>query len=99
MSELLIALRQIPTQTFNHDQQTYSTPHIKDQYHNNDLRHPPRDHHDHPANANEEQYLEYVYYERRDKAREGLFADRPAPMVFSDNVQTGGTGYGTMGEH
>ncbi|KAM0198846.1 hypothetical protein ACHAPI_003867 [Fusarium lateritium] len=42
-------------------------------------------------------YLEYVYYDRREQAREGRLATGPAPGVYSDNVQTGGQGYGTIG--
>ncbi|KAM0435317.1 hypothetical protein ACHAPT_003411 [Fusarium lateritium] len=41
-------------------------------------------------------YVEYVYYDRREQAREGRFATGPAPGVYSDNVQTGGQGYGTI---
>jgi hypothetical protein len=41
-------------------------------------------------------YLEYVYYDRREQAREGRFAARRAAGVYSDRVQTGGHGYGTM---
>ncbi|KAI0874147.1 hypothetical protein GGS24DRAFT_353065 [Hypoxylon argillaceum] len=41
-------------------------------------------------------YLEYVYYDRREQAREGRLAARRAPGVYSDRVQTGGQGYGTV---
>jgi len=41
-------------------------------------------------------YVEYVYYRRKEEARDGVFDSRPAPGVYSDNVQTGGHGYGTM---
>ncbi|KAH9883380.1 hypothetical protein F4778DRAFT_767077 [Xylariomycetidae sp. FL2044] len=41
-------------------------------------------------------YLEYVYYDRREQAREGRFAAHRAPGVYSDRVQTGGQGYGTL---
>lgn len=41
-------------------------------------------------------YVEYIYYDRREQAREGRFATGPAPGVYSDNVQTGGGGYGTI---
>ncbi|GAB7351042.1 hypothetical protein MBLNU459_g1525t1 [Dothideomycetes sp. NU459] len=41
-------------------------------------------------------YLEYIYYNRRDQAAAGTFEDRRAPGVYSDNVQTGGRGYGTI---
>jgi uncharacterized membrane protein YqaE (UPF0057 family) len=42
-------------------------------------------------------YLEYVYYNRKEQASEGYYENRPAPGVYSSNVQTGGQGYGTMG--
>ncbi|KAI0879785.1 plasma membrane proteolipid 3 [Annulohypoxylon maeteangense] len=41
-------------------------------------------------------YIEYVYYDRREQAREGRVAARRAPGVYSDRVQTGGGGYGTI---
>lgn len=42
-------------------------------------------------------YLEYVYYDRRDKGRVGQLSTHPAPGVFSDNIQSGGIrGYGTL---
>ncbi|KAI1823134.1 putative stress response RCI peptide [Xylaria intraflava] len=41
-------------------------------------------------------YVEYVYYERREQARGGRLAVRRAPGVYSDRVQTGGQGYGTV---
>ena len=41
-------------------------------------------------------YVEYVYYRRKEEARDGVYDSRPAPGVYSDNVQTGGHGYGTM---
>ena len=41
-------------------------------------------------------YLEYVYYNRREQANVGVFDNSRAPGVYSDNVQTGGRGYGTM---
>ncbi|KAI0398269.1 putative stress response RCI peptide [Xylariaceae sp. FL0594] len=41
-------------------------------------------------------YIEYVYYDRREQAREGRLAMRRAPGVYSDRVQTGGQGYGTI---
>ncbi|KAI1391275.1 uncharacterized protein F4822DRAFT_396193 [Hypoxylon trugodes] len=41
-------------------------------------------------------YIEYVYYDRREEAREGRYAARRAPGVYSDRVQTGGRGYGTI---
>jgi len=43
-------------------------------------------------------YLEYVYYDRREQAREGRFAARKATGVYSDRVQTGGQGYGTIAQ-
>jgi uncharacterized membrane protein YqaE (UPF0057 family) len=42
-------------------------------------------------------YLEYVYYDRREQAREGRFTASRAPGVYSDRIQSGGRGYGTMG--
>ncbi|KAI1363543.1 hypothetical protein F5Y08DRAFT_237057 [Xylaria arbuscula] len=41
-------------------------------------------------------YIEYVYYDRREQVREGRLAARRAPGVYSDRVQTGGQGYGTI---
>ncbi|KAK5166490.1 uncharacterized protein LTR77_008033 [Saxophila tyrrhenica] len=41
-------------------------------------------------------YVEYIYYSRQEQAREGIYENRRAPGVFSDRVQTGGRGYGTM---
>ncbi|KAI1283688.1 putative stress response RCI peptide [Xylaria sp. FL0933] len=41
-------------------------------------------------------YIEYVYYDRREQVREGRLAARRAPGVYSDRVQAGGQGYGTM---
>lgn len=45
-------------------------------------------------------YLEYVYYDRKQQAREGHYPPRRAPGIYSDKVQTGGQGrrqgYGTM---
>ncbi|KAH0495209.1 hypothetical protein TgHK011_008774 [Trichoderma gracile] len=45
-------------------------------------------------------YIEYVYYDRRQQAREGHYPPRRAPGIYSDKVQTGGQGprpgYGTM---
>jgi hypothetical protein len=34
-------------------------------------------------------YIEYVYYDRREQARQG-FLSEPAPGVYSDHVQSGG---------
>lgn len=42
-------------------------------------------------------YCEYIYYNRKDQAAQGVFENRHAPGVYSDNVQTGGRGYGAMG--
>lgn len=44
-------------------------------------------------------YLLFVYYDRREQGREGRYAVRKAPGIYSSNVQTGGMGYGTMGHH
>lgn len=41
-------------------------------------------------------YLEFVYFDRRDKGLEGQVATGRAPGVYSENIQTGGTSYGTM---
>lgn len=41
-------------------------------------------------------YVEYVYYDRHEQAREGRLAAGRAPGVYSDRVQTGGQGYGTI---
>ncbi|OBT63501.1 hypothetical protein VE03_08104 [Pseudogymnoascus sp. 23342-1-I1] len=43
-------------------------------------------------------YLEYVYYERRERALEGQYAAHRAPGVYSERVQTGGgqQTYGTI---
>ncbi|PPJ54673.1 hypothetical protein CBER1_05986 [Cercospora berteroae] len=42
-------------------------------------------------------YVEYVYYSRKEQAEQGYYSDRPAPGVYSDNVQTGGVrSYGTI---
>lgn len=41
-------------------------------------------------------YLEYIYYDRREEARLGRLPARRAPGIYSDNVQTGGEGYGTI---
>jgi len=43
-------------------------------------------------------YIEYVYFDRREQAREGRLAARRAPAVYSERVQTGGQGYGTMAQ-
>lgn len=41
-------------------------------------------------------YLEYIYYDRREQAREGRFTASRAPGVYSERVQGGGQGYGTI---
>jgi len=42
-------------------------------------------------------YLEYVYFDRREKSRLGQLTAEAAPGVYSDNVNSGGTrGYGTI---
>ncbi|EPE05714.1 plasma membrane proteolipid 3 [Ophiostoma piceae UAMH 11346] len=44
-------------------------------------------------------YIEYVYYDRREQAREGRFTAASAPGIYSDRVQQGGGGYGTIAQH
>jgi hypothetical protein len=41
-------------------------------------------------------YIEYVYYDRREQAREGRFTASRAPGIYSERVQAGGNGYGTI---
>ena len=41
-------------------------------------------------------YLEYIYYDRREQSKNGLQPHSRAPGVYSDRVQTGGYGYGTI---
>jgi hypothetical protein len=41
-------------------------------------------------------YLEYIYYNRREQAQEGRFTASRAPGVYSERVQSGGQGYGTI---
>ncbi|EXJ76598.1 uncharacterized protein A1O5_01106 [Cladophialophora psammophila CBS 110553] len=42
-------------------------------------------------------YIEYVYFDRRDRARHGQLTGRHAPGVYSERVQHGGAvGYGTI---
>ncbi|KAK3351526.1 hypothetical protein B0H65DRAFT_418514, partial [Neurospora tetraspora] len=43
-------------------------------------------------------YLEYVYYDRRERLRQGSIVTDRAPGVYSQNVQNGGNphGYGTI---
>ncbi|KAJ9148427.1 hypothetical protein NKR23_g5044 [Pleurostoma richardsiae] len=43
-------------------------------------------------------YIEYVYYDRREQAREGRFTATHAPGIYSERVQTGGGGYGTIAQ-
>ena len=44
-------------------------------------------------------YVEYVYYDRKEQAREGRFTAQRAPGIYSERVQTGGGGYGTIAQH
>ncbi|KAL1903175.1 hypothetical protein Sste5346_000460 [Sporothrix stenoceras] len=44
-------------------------------------------------------YLEYVYYDRREQAREGRFTAGRAPGIYSERVQQGGGGYGTIAQN
>jgi len=41
-------------------------------------------------------YIEYVYYKRREDARQGIIPTTPAAGVYSDRVQRGGRNYGTI---
>ena len=42
-------------------------------------------------------YVEYVYFDRREKGRLGQLDGQAAPGVYSDRVQSGGLrGYGTI---
>lgn len=44
-------------------------------------------------------YLEYVYFDRRERAQRGELTGESAPGVYSDRVQSGGLrqqGYGTL---
>ncbi len=42
-------------------------------------------------------YIEYVYFDRREKGRLGQLTSENAPGIYSDRVQSGGTnGYGTI---
>jgi hypothetical protein len=43
-------------------------------------------------------YLLFVYYDRREQMHHGNTAMRRAPGVYSERVQTGGVGYGTMAQ-
>ncbi|KAF2090741.1 UPF0057-domain-containing protein [Saccharata proteae CBS 121410] len=42
-------------------------------------------------------YVEYVYYKRLEEQRNGVYDSTPAPGIYSERIQTGGRGYGTMG--
>ena len=41
-------------------------------------------------------YILFVYYDRREQSHHGRFATHRAPGIYSENVQTGGMGYGTI---
>ncbi|KAH8805876.1 hypothetical protein F5884DRAFT_463458 [Xylogone sp. PMI_703] len=41
-------------------------------------------------------YLLWVYYDRNEQARTGRLTGVRAPGIYSDKVQTGGHGYGTI---
>lgn len=41
-------------------------------------------------------YLEYIYYDRREQTKNGMPPHVRAPGVYSDRVQSGGYGYGTI---
>jgi hypothetical protein len=41
-------------------------------------------------------YVEYVYYDRKEQVREGRFTAAHAPGIYSERVQAGGNGYGTI---
>ncbi|KAK1760796.1 hypothetical protein QBC47DRAFT_368221 [Echria macrotheca] len=41
-------------------------------------------------------YLEYIYYDRREQAKTGIPNYSRAPGVYSERVQSGGYGYGTV---
>lgn len=42
-------------------------------------------------------YLEYIYFDRRDRSRLGNMNNEHAPGIYSENVQRGGTTtYGTV---
>jgi len=38
-------------------------------------------------------YLEYIYYDRRDKGRTGQLTTKRAPGIYSQKVQNGGLSY------
>ncbi|RKF58520.1 Plasma membrane proteolipid 3 [Erysiphe neolycopersici] len=41
-------------------------------------------------------YVQYIYYDRREKSQAGRFIADRAPGVYSERVQNGGHGYGTI---
>ena len=43
-------------------------------------------------------YVEYVYYDRRERAREGRMDGQRAPGIYSERIQSGGHGYGTIAQ-
>ncbi|KEY71579.1 hypothetical protein S7711_06039 [Stachybotrys chartarum IBT 7711] len=43
-------------------------------------------------------YIEWVYYDRREQSYEGRLVGSRAPGVYSENVQSGGHGYGTIAQ-
>ncbi len=43
-------------------------------------------------------YLEWVYYDRKEQARAGRYTAARAPGIYSERVQTGGGGYGTIAQ-
>ncbi|KAF1991260.1 UPF0057-domain-containing protein [Aulographum hederae CBS 113979] len=43
-------------------------------------------------------YIEYIYYKKREESAQGVYDNTPAPGVYSDRVQTGGRGYGTIAQ-
>jgi hypothetical protein len=40
----------------------------------------------------------YIYYERKEQARQGRLNAARAPGVYSQRIQSGGRGYGTMAQ-
>ncbi|KAK3377744.1 hypothetical protein B0H63DRAFT_525017 [Podospora didyma] len=43
-------------------------------------------------------YLEYVYYDRREQSKLGRFNAARAPGIYSERIQNGGHGYGTIAQ-
>ncbi len=41
-------------------------------------------------------YIEYVYFDRKEQATAGRFTASRAPGIYSERVQGGGGGYGTI---